>query len=62
MISEPTSFSAGETVEWRRYLNKYPANEGWNLSYSFRNYTTSFDVAAIAVNCNQVLPPLEQRL
>ncbi|WP_342278600.1 hypothetical protein [Candidatus Tisiphia endosymbiont of Myopa tessellatipennis] len=48
MISEPTSFSVGETVEWQRYLNKYPAAEGWNLSYNFRNYTTSFDVAAIA--------------
>ncbi|WP_341755596.1 phage major capsid protein [Candidatus Tisiphia endosymbiont of Ptychoptera albimana] len=48
MISEPTSFTAGETVKWQRYLNKYPATEGWNLSYSFRNYTTGFDVAAIA--------------
>jgi hypothetical protein len=45
---EPTSFIIGETVEWEKYLSEYPTKKGWNLSYSFRNYSTGFDITAIS--------------
>src|SRR5689334_23269688 len=45
---EPTSFIAGETVEWKCYLGVYPPIEGWSLSYSFRNFQGGFDIAAIS--------------
>jgi len=31
--SEPTSFRAGETVEWTRTLPEYPNVDGWSLKY-----------------------------
>ena len=44
---EPQSFTAGDSVEWRRHLEAYPPNEGWGLFYSFRNFGAQFDIAAV---------------
>lgn len=44
---EPTSFIAGETVEWTKYLPDYLPKDGWDLFYTFRNFVTHFDIAAI---------------
>jgi hypothetical protein len=45
--TEPKSFTAGDSVEWERHLEAYPASEGWGLFYSFRNFESSFNVAAL---------------
>ena len=44
---EPQSFTAGDSVEWRRHLEAYPPSEGWGLFYSFRNFGAKFDIAAV---------------
>lgn len=44
---EPLSFTAGETVEWKQYIDNYHPKDGWALSYSFRNFESQFDAAAI---------------
>jgi hypothetical protein len=46
---EPTEFSPGETIEWRKSLTDFSAAEGWALTYYFRNAGGSgFNVAASA--------------
>lgn len=35
-LDEPVSFTAGDTVSWRKLLADYPATDGWVLSYAFR--------------------------
>jgi hypothetical protein len=32
---EPTSFVAGDTVQWTKPLNDYPSSDGWALKYRF---------------------------
>jgi hypothetical protein len=44
---EPKFFTAGDSVEWERYLEGYPPSEGWGLFYSFRNFESSFNLAAL---------------
>lgn len=31
--TEPQSFTAGDTVKWRKSLPDYPASQGWTLTY-----------------------------
>jgi hypothetical protein len=35
-ISEPDTFTAGDTASWRRSFILYPAGAGWVLSYALR--------------------------
>lgn len=46
--SEPTSFTAGDTLSWTRSLADYPASAGWVLAYRFINATAKFDISATA--------------
>lgn len=47
--SEPTELRAGDTWQWRREdLSDYPASDGWELAYSFRNADNYFDFSAAA--------------
>ena len=34
-LFEPRSFTAGDTVVWKRSLSDYPATASWVLSYTF---------------------------
>lgn len=34
--TEPTVFTAGDTVKWKRTLDHYPASGGWVLTYALR--------------------------
>lgn len=46
--TEPKSFTIGETVEWNKYIAECSPKDGWDLFYSFRNFESKFDIAAIA--------------
>ena len=37
---EPQQFTAGDTINWVRTLDNYPASSGWTLSYVLRGPTT----------------------
>ncbi len=48
---EPEEIIIGETLEWRKSLQEYPAGAGWVLTYYFRAQTAGaagFDQAAVA--------------
>jgi hypothetical protein len=45
---EPREVSTGETPQWTKSFDDYPASEGWALSYYFRGPGAGFDVAATA--------------
>lgn len=44
--AEPTSVNAGDTVRWRRTLSKYPASDGWELTYTLLNATHKITLTA----------------
>lgn len=44
--TEPTVFTAGDTVKWIRELSDYSAADGWVLTYAFRNGAGHFDATA----------------
>jgi hypothetical protein len=44
----PKDIVIGETVEWRKELDDFPADQGWTLTYYFRGEGTGFDVAGVA--------------
>ena len=46
--TEPTSFTAGDTVAWTKSLADYPASASWVLAYVFINATAKFSVTAPA--------------
>lgn len=46
LISEPKSFTAGDTVEWQKELDSYSPKDGWSLVYCFRNFEDRFEVTA----------------
>lgn len=46
-ITEPTSVTQGEQIEWTRGFCDYPASE-WTLQYRFRGPDTGFNIAATA--------------
>lgn len=46
--NEPAQIRAGDTIQWRRSLPDYPADQGWVLSYRFINATAQFDITASA--------------
>ncbi|MCX4083484.1 hypothetical protein N7281_01035 [Rickettsia hoogstraalii] len=52
---EPKSFTAGETVEWRKELYTYPSKDGWQLVYSFCSTDNKFEVTAISENNHYVI-------
>lgn len=45
---EPTSFTVGDTLSWRRALADYPASAGWVLAYRFINTSAKFDITTSA--------------
>jgi hypothetical protein len=45
---EPSTITAGETLQWTKELEDYPASEGWALKYYFRGVGAGFDVTATA--------------
>ena len=47
--TEPQSFAAGETVQWRRSYGDYSPADGWDLTYYFAG-ASIFNVTAEAVN------------
>lgn len=46
--TEPTAFTAGDTVSWTRTLADYPASAGWVLSYTFINASAKFSATGTA--------------
>lgn len=46
LSTEPLSFTAGETVEWKKHIDGYLPKDNWKLSYSFRSSGDKFDVEA----------------
>ena len=46
--TEPTSFTAGDTVSWTKSLDDYLASASWVLAYAFINSAAKFTVTASA--------------
>ena len=46
--TEPTSFTAGDTVAWTKSLSDYLASASWVLAYAFINSAAKFTVTASA--------------
>lgn len=46
--TEPTTFTAGDTVAWIKTLDDYPASAGWTLAYAFINSAAKFTITASA--------------
>lgn len=44
--TEPTTFAAGETVEWTKSIADYASTDGWTLIYSIRGPSVFADVTA----------------
>lgn len=44
--SEPTVVNAGDTWQWDKSLQDFPASDGWTLSYSFVGPGTVADIVA----------------
>ena len=44
-LIEPDSVRVGDTWQWQKVLNDYPANQGWSLTYYFRKGDAQFSVA-----------------
>ena len=46
---EPTTISAGNTIQWTKSLPDYPADQGWVLSYAFVSTVgNKFSVSSVA--------------
>ncbi|HEY0101363.1 MAG TPA: hypothetical protein VGB76_20735 [Pyrinomonadaceae bacterium] len=45
---EPREIATGETPQWTKSFDDYPASDGWALNYYFRGPGAGFDVAATA--------------
>ena len=50
--TEPTQFTAGDTVKWKIENSDYPADNGWVLTYAFRSAERSFDVTSSATGAD----------
>lgn len=46
--TEPTAFTAGDTLAWTKTLPDYPAGAGWVLKYRFINASEKHDATATA--------------
>ena len=46
-VTEPTSVTQGEQIEWKRTFCDYPATE-WTLEYRYRGPDTGFNITATA--------------
>lgn len=65
--TEPTIFTAGDTVKWTRELPDYTSGDGWVLTYAFRNAAGKLDATAsgsgsthsttLAASATKALPP-----
>lgn len=44
-LIEPESARIGDTWQWQKVLNDYPANQGWTLTYYFRKGDAQFSIA-----------------
>jgi len=53
-MTEPKSFTAGETVSWKVYSDKFHPADGWELSYHLRgsSYGAIIEIAAIPEDSN----------
>lgn len=45
---EPQSFTAGDTVKWKKTLADYPASAGWTLTYYAIQHNHKFNATASA--------------
>lgn len=45
---EPSKFTVGDTVAWKKTLDCFKASDGWVLTYSLRNVTNTIDLTATA--------------
>jgi hypothetical protein len=48
-MAEPTTFMAGESLEWDRTEGDYSTVDGWSLKYYAWNTTKNFTIAATGV-------------
>lgn len=46
--NEPLVVTAGDTIEWKRTFDDYPASAGWVLTYALRSASSSIDITASA--------------
>lgn len=46
--TEPSRVTAGDTVEWARTLDDYPASAGWTLSYTLINSSAKISLSSTA--------------
>lgn len=53
--TEPTSFTAGDTVAWVKTLEDYPASDSWVLAYAFINAAAKFSLTASASGDNHAV-------
>lgn len=52
---EPTSLTAGDTVQWTRSLSDYPASAGWVLKYRLINAAGKIDITAGASGADHLV-------
>ena len=45
---EPTSFMAGDTIQWKIAPSLYPTSEGWACTYQFRGPSTQTITATVS--------------
>ena len=45
---EPTSFRAGDLLQWTKSLSDFPAGAGWTLAYTLINHTAKITINASA--------------
>jgi hypothetical protein len=46
--NEPLEFYSGDTVQWSRSINDYPADSSWILTYALINSTAKISITATA--------------
>jgi hypothetical protein len=46
LLTEPTQFYAGDTLQWEKSWTDYPADGGWNLAYRLVNPKQSIPIAS----------------
>jgi hypothetical protein len=52
---EPASFTAGDTVKWKRSLADYPATGGWTLKYRLISAANKYDITASASGADHLV-------
>lgn len=46
--NEPEQFRAGDTVQWKKSLDLYKADESWSITYSMRGVSGVIDITGTA--------------